>query len=284
MATVLSAQENTLVFPAFRLGVNQGLNVKVIALGGRQDRCRAVLSIKDVNGETLGAGRAVDQGIGVVGNLLYYSASPVQVRPVVELTDSPSSCFASIDALSLEQILLAGVRRPLSHPADHGFASYITVGQGESLELSVSRPEGVPGACSVRAQFSDEAGAPLTPATTMEPAVGKALFLEVPSERIGVGVEPGSMKRVVFDVSAVSPNSAEGCVAATTLVNKLGHSIRIVPVPAVRRLPEGRPLLPRARAPPHTEREQDHRLQSEFRSACARRSAFRRLTFRRIMP
>ena len=167
--------------------------------------------------------------------LLYFVATPGSVRPVVELADSPSTCFASLEVQGVA--FIAGTRGALVHPADHAFASYITVGTNQHVRLSIARRENSDETCRVRSQLLDERGKVLSALADVVLAPGKTAFMEASADRIGLGPDPGRTSRVVADLEPVEPNSAEGCLVALSAIAPTGETARVVPL-AVRRLPE----------------------------------------------
>jgi len=229
----LFGQDAGLLFPVVNLGPNQAAYLRVIGLGGRQSRCRAVVGFRNSEGEPVGPSQTVDLAIGVSQQLIHFSSSGEPVRASVEPAEYPSSCFASLEINP--GAFLAGLRAPLVHPADHGFATYIPAGAGDRVRLSVYRPEPLEASCRVRAQLADDRGTPLIQTATLAPGAGKVAFLDAAPEAIGA--VPGRQKLVVIDLLPIEPGSALGCVAAAYLLDPGGNVRRVVPL-SIPRTPE----------------------------------------------
>ena len=148
-----------------------------------------VVGFRNAEGEPVGPSRTVDLAIGESQQVIYFSSSGEPVRASVEPAEYPSSCFASLE---IPVAFLAGLREPLVHPADHGFATYIPAGAGDRVRLSVYRPERLDASCRVRAQLADDRGTPLSQTATLAPGAGKVVFLEAAPEAIGA--VPGRKK------------------------------------------------------------------------------------------
>jgi cytochrome c peroxidase len=175
----------------------------------------------------------VDLAIGASEQLFYFSSSGDLVRASVEPAEYPSSCFASLEIGAVA--FQAGLREPLVHPADHGFATYIPAGAGDRVRLSVYRREPPDASCRVSAQLADDRGTPLVQTATLAPGAGKVVILEATPEAIGA--VPGGQKRVLIDLLPIEPSSALGCVAAAYLLDPRGNVRRVVPL-SIPRTPE----------------------------------------------
>jgi cytochrome c peroxidase len=248
LAAAISLQlpaQHQLRFPPISVGAQEALALHVIGLGGRQSRCQGAAGFRDSNGEPVGPSQTLDLAIGRSAYLRYTPAGGAreQIRPIVEVPDSSSPCFAAMELQpGFSVAYLAAVKEPLVHPADHAFASFVEAQAGDLIRLLATRIEGSDAACRMRVQFRDSRGAALGASTDLTPEPGKVLFADLDPALIGAA--EGQTVRVIVDLEPQADDSAAGCLVAAEIILANGYSKRYIPL-SVRRSAE-------AAAPPPT--------------------------------
>src|ERR1700687_4237476 len=92
--------QNNPNFPVAGIGPGQWLRLHAIALGTGQGRCQAALSFRNTADESIGPSLQVDLTIGKSAFLDYPAGDDrSEVRPVVELLSTPSSCFSAMELM-----------------------------------------------------------------------------------------------------------------------------------------------------------------------------------------
>jgi cytochrome c peroxidase len=242
----LSAQQ-PYHFPIVGVGPGQTLLLSVVALGTKQMRCRGTLALRDANGEPTGSTRSFDLALGG-SQILHYFSTPgtrTDVRPYIEVSDDPSSCYAAFDLQpGASTAFMAAVRRPPVHPADSPFASFVQVESQQKLRITATHIERPEAPCRVTAQLRDSRGRILGLPSQLAPEPGKAVFIEANEETLAV--PEGQTARIQTEVSPIDDGSGAGCLITAEIISALGNTNRIVPV-AVRQSVEA-PVAPPSRS------------------------------------
>jgi cytochrome c peroxidase len=211
-------------FPVAGIGPGQWLRLHAIALGTGQGRCQASLGFRDTANESIGPSLQVDLTIGKSALLDYPAGDDrSEVRPVVELLSTPSSCFSAMELMDATgtRSYLSSMMAPPVRLADYPYASFVDAGAGERVRLAVSRLES--GVCRIRVGFRNDRGQQLVAEQAIEPSPGRALLID--SETAG------RKTRVLIDLNPSDPGSGAGCMLAAELIEAAtGKTTRHVPL------------------------------------------------------